>query len=434
MDSSDVSRITIIIVLLLLSAFFSSAETCLTTANKIRIKSLCDENVRGAATVYKLLENPTSLLSTILIGNNIVNLTASSMTTTFAMHLCKKAGFGDNASVWVSIATGILTIVVLIFGEIVPKSVAAANANRLALWYGGPIYALTVVLRPIVYIMNKLSSVFLLLFRIDSSASPTITESELLTIVDVSHEEGVLKGEEREMINNVVDFGDSMVKDVMIPKMDVEFVSIDVDYNGLIESYSKEKYTRMPVYKETRDNIVGIINLKDIFFYTGNHEELRIEEVMREAYFTYEYKKASELFFEMRENYIPMAIVLDEYGSTAGIITMEDLVEQIVGDLRDEYDDDEEDPVTKFAEDEYLALGVAKLEEINDMTGLHLESDDYDSIAGHIINLLEHMPSKKETVCDDFAEYTILELKKNRIDKIHIHVFPQNTEETAVQE
>lgn len=429
MDSSDASQIIILLILLLLSAFFSSAETCLTTVNKVRMQSMAEDHVKNASTVLKLIEKPTQLLSGILIGNNIVNLTASSLTTSYAIHIAQRNGLPISASVFTGVATGVLTVLILIFGEIVPKSLATVNAEKLALLYAKPVYALTQILRPVSFLMNQISFGLLKLLRVDVSPRPVITENELLTMVNVSHEEGVIESEEREMITNVVDFGDSLAKDVMVPKMDVEFANIDFTYQELMECYGKKKFTRMPVYKESRDNILGIINLKDIFFYEGSHEDFKISEVMREPYFTYEYKKISELFFEMKKESIPMAIVLDEYGATAGLLTIEDLIEEIVGEIRDEYDGYEEDEITRLDDENYILLGVAKLDDINEQLGIDIESEDYDSIAGHIINLLDHFPKTGERVSDKYAEYLVLSAEKNRIDKVKLHLLPQTNEE-----
>ena len=429
MDSIDDSQIIILLILLLLSAFFSSAETCLTTVNKVRMQSMAEDHVKNASTVLKLIEKPTQLLSGILIGNNIVNLTASSLTTSYAIRIAQRNGLPISASVFTGVATGVLTVLVLIFGEIVPKSLATVDAEKLALLYAKPVYALTQILRPVSFLMNQISFGLLKLLRVDVSPRPVITENELLTMVNVSHEEGVIESEEREMITNVVDFGDSLAKDVMVPKMDVEFANIDFTYQELMECYGKKKFTRMPVYKESRDNILGIINLKDIFFYEGSHEDFKISEVMREPYFTYEYKKISELFFEMKKESIPMAIVLDEYGATAGLLTIEDLIEEIVGEIRDEYDGYEEDEITRLDDENYILLGVAKLDDINEQLGIDIESEDYDSIAGHIINLLDHFPKTGERVSDKYAEYLVLSAEKNRIDKVKLHLLPQTNKE-----
>ena len=429
MDSSDASQILILIILLLLSAFFSSAETSLTTVNKMRMKSKADEHVRNAAIVLKLIEEPTRMLSAILIGNNIVNLSASSLATTFAIRLAAKNGLSTMSSTIVGIATGVLTILVLIFGEIVPKSLATVRSEQLALFYAKPVYWITQILRPVSYIMNLISGGLIRLLGIDPTVQPTITENELRTIVDVSHEEGVIESEERQMITNVVDFGDSLAKDVMVPKMDIEFADANYTYQELLDCYSKEKFTRMPVYVDSRDNVIGIINLKDLFFYQGSKEDFHIKDVMREPYFTYEYKKISELFFEMKQESIPMAIVLDEYGATAGLLTIEDLIEEIVGEIRDEYDANEEDEITKVDDENYIMLGVAKLDDIDEKLGIKIESEDYDSIAGHVINLLDHFPEAGERVADQYAEYTVLEAAKNRIDKVKVHLLPQDDTE-----
>lgn len=395
---------------------------------------MADEKVKNARIVLKLIENQTKMLSAILIGNNIVNLTASSLTTSFAIQIAQKSGFSEMTSIITGAATGILTVLILIFGEIVPKTLATMSAEKLALTYAKPVYAVTTVLTPVAFLMNQISKGLLIILRIDTKKQPAITENELRTIVDVSHKEGVIESEERQMITNVVDFGDSLAKDVMVPKMDVAFANVKLSYNELVECYSVDKFTRMPVYSESRDNVVGIINLKDLFFYQGSKKDFSIADVMREPYFTYEYKKISELFFEMKKKSIPMAIVLDEYGSTAGMLTIEDLIEEIVGEIRDEYDANEEDEITKLDDENYILLGVAKLDDIDKISGIKIESEDYDSIAGHVINLLDHFPQAGESVSDQFARYTVLEAEKNHIDKVKLHLLPKPKEEEEAAE
>ena len=395
---------------------------------------MADEKVKNARIVLKLIENQTKMLSAILIGNNIVNLTASSLTTSFAIQIAQKSGFSEMTSIITGAATGILTVLILIFGEIVPKTLATMSAEKLALTYAKQVYEVTTVLAPVAFLMNQISKGLLIILRIYTKKQPAITENELRTIVDVSHKEGVIESEERQMITNVVDFGDSLAKDVMVPKMDVAFANVKLSYNELVECYSVDKFTRMPVYSESRDNVVGIINLKDLFFYQGSKKDFSIADVMREPYFTYEYKKISELFFEMKKKSIPMAIVLDEYGSTAGMLTIEDLIEEIVGEIRDEYDANEEDEITKLDDENYILLGVAKLDDIDKISGIKIESEDYDSIAGHVINLLDHFPQAGESVSDQFARYTVLEAEKNHIDKVKLHLLPKPKEEEEAAE
>lgn len=430
MEPGDAINIIIILVLLLLSAFFSSAETALTTVNKLRIRSLAEDKNKAARRVLKLLENPSKMLSAILICNNVVNLSASSISTAFAFSLCTRLGFEENTSLAAGIATGILTILILIFGEITPKTSATLNAEKLALIYSSPILFITRLLTPLIFIIDHVTQFMLFIFRIDTSGKGSgITEDELRTFVDVSHEEGVIESEERKMITNIVDFGDSIAKDVMISRLDICMVELSTSYDDLLSQFTENKFARMPVYDETIDNIVGIINLKDFVFYKGDKNDFQLKELIREAHVTYEYKNVSELFMEMRKDSIPMTIVLDEYGALSGLITMEDLLEEIVGEIRDEYDEDEEDEIQRVSDNEYILLGSTPLDDVNERLYIPVESDEYDSIAGHIIKLLEHFPSPGEHTEDEYAVYTVLETEKNRIDKVHVLVKPQPEDE-----
>lgn len=413
MDPSDATQLLILVILLLLSAFFSSSETALTTVNKLRIRTLADDDVRGAKTVGKLIEDPGKMLSAILIGNNVVNISASALSTTLASRI-----FGNE---WIGLVTGALTLFILIFGEITPKSMSTIYAEKIALFVAGPIYLVTKLLNPVIYVLNKICTGILLIFHMDPKAKTVaITENEFRTILDYSHEEGVIESEERRMITNVVDFGDSIAKDVMVPRIDMSFANVEFTYDELVQTFATEKYTRMPVYSESRDNVIGIVNLKDVFFYNGDIDTFNMVDIIREPYFTYEYKKTSELLIEMRRNSISLAIVLDEYGATVGLITIEDLLEEIVGEIRDEYDDDEEDCIKALSETEYIVDGYTKIDEINEALGLELESEDYDSIAGHIIYLLDHLPEVGESVTEENVVFTVASLDKNRVDKVHI--------------
>ena len=431
MAPSDIGQLIVLIFLLLLSAFFSSAETALTTVNKIRIRSMVEDGNKKAEIVNRLIENPSKLLSAILIGNNIVNLSASSLATTFTIHLCNSFGMAKNASLGTGVATGLLTILILIFGEITPKSLATRYSEAISLVYAPVIFAITQVLTPVIIVINGLSYGLLRLLHIDPNHhETTITENELRTIVDVSHEEGVIESEERKMITSVVDFGDTLVKEAMVPRIDMEFADSSYSYDELVAAFSKEKYTRLPVFEENKDHIIGTISLKDVFFYNGPKEQFRVRNYIRDAYFTYEFKKTSELFMEMKASSVSLAIVLNEYGDTAGLITMEDLLEEIVGDIRDEYDDDEEDEIQPINEREFLVDGSIKIDDLNEAFHLHIESDEYDSLAGHVIHLLQHIPIVGEQVTDHNITFTINKLDRNRIDKIHMLILPQDDSDT----
>lgn len=422
MDSYEVTQLIIIGILLLLLIFFSSAEGALSSVNKLRIRSLAEDNVKSAKLVNTLIENQSKVPNTILVSIFVINMVISSLITVFTARR-----FGN---LYVGIGVGILTIILLIFGTVIPKTLASLHAEKVSLLYGKYLYLFSVLMTPLVFIVDKISLGIMLLLGINlKETSSTITEDELRSIVEVSHEEGVIESEEKKMITNVVDFGDSLVKDVMIPRIDMSFAEVSLSYDEIVELFSIDKYTRMPVYSETRDNIVGIINLKDIFFFNGSKETFCIRDVMREPYFTYEYKKISDLLIDMRRNYIPLSIVLDEYGATAGLITIEDLLEEIVGEIRDEYDDDEEDAIRLIADNEYLVDGNTKLGEINEVLDLDLESDDYDSIAGHLIYLLDHLPEVGESIVENTVKYTVNSVVKNRIDKVHIQILVQESEE-----
>ncbi|WP_373238249.1 HlyC/CorC family transporter [Hungatella hathewayi] len=414
MDSSDYIQLLILILLIGLSAFFSSAETALTTVNKIRIRNLAEAGDKSAVTLTKVLEDQGKMLSAILVGNNVVNLTASSMSTTLAMNIWSNKAVG--------VATGVLTLVILVFGEISPKTISTLYSEKISLKYAKFIYLFMTVMTPVIYAVNVLSSGFLRLVHVDPNRKQeAITEDELRTIVEVSHEEGVIESEEKKIINNVFDFGDSVAKDIMVPRIDMAMVEVDAAYDELIDIFREEKYTRMPVYEETTDNVIGIINMKDVLLIDRN-EEFHIRDLLREPLYTYEYKNTAELMVEMRQTSNNMIIVLDEYGATAGMITLEDLLEEIVGEIRDEYDEDEEQELVKVGPGEYVVEGSMKLDDLNDQLELELESEDYDSIGGLIIGQLDRLPEEGESVVCDGIRLVVDRLDKNRIDRVHMYL------------
>lgn len=365
------------------------------------------------------------MLSTILIGNNIVNIAAASITTTFTIKV-----FGNFA---VGIATGILTVLVLLCGEIVPKTWAMLHAEKIALAFAPIIYGLMFLLTPVIYIVDILSSGLLRLFHIDPSKNyVAMTEHELKTYVDVSHEDGVIEKEEREMIYNVFDFSDALAKDIMIPRIDMTTICSDAKYNELLEIFKDSMYTRIPVYEDDADHIIGIVNIKDLLL-VENKRAFKIKNILREAYYTYEYKKNADLLFEMREKSANVTLVLNEYGATVGMITLEDLLEEIVGEIRDEYDDDEKELIKKIGEREYLVGASVKLTDLNDALDSSIESEDYDSIGGVIIEILDRLPEKGEVVTTkNKIVLTVEEISQNRIKKVRI-LFPE-PELTIVEE
>lgn len=422
MDSSDVTQLIILLILLGLSAFFSSAETALTTVNKIRIRSLAEDGNKRAKTVLKITDDSGKMLSAILIGNNIVNLSAASLTTSLAY------SFGGSM---VAIASGILTVLILLFGEITPKTMATIHAEKMALIYAPIISIFMKVMTPVIFIINGLSIGVLFLLRVDPNAkNDLMTETELRTIVDVSHEDGVIESDEREMIYNVFDLGDAKAKDVMVPRVHVTFADVNSTYEELLDIFREDKFTRLPIFKDTTDNVVGTINMKDLLLY-DNTKEFHIRDILREAYFTYEYKSISELLVEMRQASFNIAIVLDEYGETAGLITLEDILEEIVGEIHDEYDENEEDFVQEVTEREYIIEGSMNLDDLNDRLDLDLNSEEYDSLGGFIIERLDRLPEAGDSIVTEEGIRMVVEkLDKNRIEKVHVYLPEPVMEET----
>ena len=413
MDSSHIVQFIILAILIFLSAFFSSSETALVTVNKIRMKTLADNGDKRAKRVLKVTSDSGKMLSAILIGNNIVNLSASSIATTLAVDILGSVGAG--------VATGVLTFLILIFGEVSPKTMATLKADNLALKIAGIIDFLMLIFTPFIFVINKLATGFLFLLGIDSNTTTnTMTEEELRTIVDVSQESGVIEDEERDMIHNVFDFGDSEAKEVMIPRIDMTFVHADSTYEELIQVFREYKFTRLPVYEDTTDHVIGIINIKDLLL-MENTNDFSIRNLLREPYFTYEHKNISDLFIEMRKSSISLAIVLDEYGVTAGLVTLEDLLEEIVGEIRDEYDTDEEDAIIRLNDHEFEVLGATNLDDVSDELGVNFTSDDYDTIGGYCLELLDHLPERNEIMfTEDGVLLKIMEVDKNRIERIYI--------------
>lgn len=410
----DIVKLICLVILVIMSAFFSSAETALVTVNRVRVRSLIGEGNKRAVILDKVISDQGKMLSAILIGNNIVNITASSLATIIAQE-----AFGDYA---ISIATGILTIVVLIFGEITPKTAASLYSDKFALAYARIIHCLMVIFTPVIFVINKMANGVMFFMRIDpNKKTNTITENELRTIVDVSHEEGVIEREEKEMIKNVFDFGDAEAKDVMVPRIDMCSISIDTSYDELMNIFKEFRYTRVPVYENSTDNVIGIVNMKDLLFYDKS-TEFNVSNYLRPAFYTYEYKKLSELMLEMKKDSVNIIIVLDEYGAATGLITLEDLLEEIVGEIRDEYDYDEEDDIKTVNEDEFLVDGLTKIDDFNENLDLkeRIKSDEYESLGGYIMEQLDRLAKVGDIVETKELTLVVDTMDKNRIDKIHV--------------
>lgn len=381
--------------------------------SRIKMRHMEEDGVKGAKLVSSLVEDSNRLLTSILIGNNIVNIAATSIATSLFTATLGAQG--------VAMATGVMTVLVLIFGEITPKTISANNPEKASLVVSKPIKFFVIILTPVVWVFNIITKVIFKLFGVDDNGvKPFITEEELKTMVNVSHEEGLLEIEEREIINNVFEFGDMQAKEAMVQRLDIVAIDMEDSYDEIIELFKTEKLSRMPVYEETIDDIIGTLNIKDIIFLSDEEiENFDIKKYIRDPFFTYEFKKITQLLEEMKKDKSQMAIVVDEYGGTAGLITIEDLVEVIVGDIEDEYDE-EEDEIQVINSNEFLVEGSTKISDVNEVLGIELESEEFDSIGGYIIGYIKHIPEENEVIEVDGIKFNIESVDKNRIKKIRI--------------
>lgn len=410
MGTTALIQIGILIILILLSGYFSSAETAFSSLNQVEVRSQADAGDKRAKKVLSILENYSKMMSTVLICNNVVNISASSLTTTVII-----STFGANA---VSIGTAVLTVLIILFGEITPKNISRLRALETAKKDAGVIRALMWILTPIIFLIDKMADGILKLHGINKNEKRPITERELKTYVDVGHEDGVIEGGEKKIIYNVFDFGDSLAKDIMVPRIDMVCVASDATWDEIMAIFRREMFTRIPVYTaDDPDNIIGHLNMKD-FIFMKKPDHFRVTSFLHESYYTYEYKKTADLMREMQQSGYGVAFVLDEYGTTVGMITNEDLVEEIVGDIRDEYDQDEK-KVIKYDDLTYLVDGSMSLDDVNDQLGTDFTSEDYDSIGGLMIEQLDRLPRNGEIVTlKDGTTLQAKGLRGNRIIKV----------------
>ncbi|WP_313125926.1 HlyC/CorC family transporter [Proteiniclasticum ruminis] len=415
-------QIILLVTLVILSAFFSSAETAFTAANRLKLRHMAEEGSKSAKRTLRLIENPSKLISALLIGNNIVNIFASSLATLVAIDL-----YGISAT---GIATSILTIVIIIFGEITPKSFATQHAEKVSMMFSKPVGILMTLLTPFVIIFYSISSWIIRLFGGDISQShPLVTEEELKTMVDVGSEEGVFEQEEKEMLHNIFDFGDLQVRDIMVQRVDITALDVDATYEEVLEIVKDEQFSRFPVYREDIDDIIGILNVKDLLFLTEVEKQgFKLENYIREPYFAYEFKRITDLFKELKKTRTHISIILDEYGGTVGIVTIEDLLEEIVGEIDDEYDDDKETDIETIRKNEYMVSGSYRLDELNELIGTDIESEEFDSIGGYLIGILGTFPASGEVIEADGIRFVVDEVDKNRIKKIRMILKPKQTE------
>lgn len=422
MDPYEIGMIIAFIFLLGCSALFSMTETAFMSINKIRMRTLAEEGNKKAKIIEKLLENQQNLLSAILIGNNLVNMAASSLTTSFVISI-----FGNEAS-GVAYATGFVTLMVLIFGEITPKSIATEKSESIAFGVAGFIRLLTFICTPIAFCLNFFSYPIIKLFGGSGNTGPTMTEEDLKTIVTVSHEEGVLEEEEKEMIHNVFEFGDTEIREIMTPRIHVASVADDVSYDELMDAFKESQFSRMPVHSESFDEITGVLYIKDLILTKVSRSDFKVNDYVREPFFVYEFNLISDVFDTMRKEHISLAIVLDEYGVMSGIVTLEDIVEEIVGEIDDEYDQ-EENTIIDLGNNEFLIDGSLDIDEVNEVCHTDYESEEFESIGGLVLGQCHGAPKLHKALEIDNTILTIEKIDKNRIVQLKLTILEKEDDD-----
>lgn len=411
MSTKNLIQLIVIIIGIILSAFFSSSETALTSVNVFKIRQMEKNGVEKAPLVKKLVDNIGSVLTTILIGNNIVNIVTTTVATIFFTEV-----MGPKGAV---ISPIILTIVVLIFGEVTPKNIATANSEKLALAVARPIRFLDIILKPINFVLGKITGAITKSFVGEEESSNLVTEEDLKTIVDVSEEQGVINNEESEMINNVFEFGNSYVADIMTARTNMEAISVESTPEELNDMLKETNHSRIPVYGKNIDNIVGILHMKDIVSNIADGKDLVLEELIRPAYYVYDNMHIFDLFTNMRGENVSLAIVIDEYGGTSGLVTIEDIVEELVGEIDDEYDKDNQD-IFKLTENSFLVNPSMHLNDFNDYFNLELEEIKNDSVGGYVIDRLSRIPSEGDSVSIDNLIITVDQVDRYKIEMLKV--------------
>ena len=406
-------------VLLVLSAFFSASETAFTSISKLKVRHMLDANVKGAKHIAKILDNPNKMLTSILVGNNIVNITMTSIATALTIHYFGESGTG--------IAAVVTTIFILLFGEITPKTIANAFPEKICLGIAVILRLIILILTPFAFVFSRISDLLLILLgRKNGKKKVSITEEELKTMVNVSQEEGVLETDEQEMIFNIIEFNDTEVGKIMTPRTEIVGVDINAGYDEVFRVFKENQYSRIPVYQNSLDEIVGVLHLKDLVLFDKDKNVYHNKNYMKEPYITWENFKVSDVFKKMKSSKCTMGIVLDEYGGTAGIVTIEDFVEEIVGDINDEYDEYDNKKISIISENVILADGLAEINDINDKLDVNLSNERFNTIGGFVTGELGKFPLKGDTlIYNDIIEFVVESAGKNKVEKVKISKLQQ---------
>ncbi len=421
--SSIYLQLILLTILIILSAVFSASETALTSLSSLKRKRLETEEPKRAKFVTKLFSKPGRMLTTILVGNNIVNILASTISTFFFIDILTEMGI-ESATVIAVISTVFMTTLLLIFGEITPKNIALKKAEYLSVLVSKPIYYLSILLNPIIKILNLLSKLILKSFNSQSLESGSlISEEEIKLFINMGLEEGVLEESEEKMLNSIFEFGDIIAREIMTPRTNIIAIDTETTLTQAIKVITKNGHSRIPVFKERIDNIIGFIYAKDLLAIPKENwdsGEIISEEHIRPAYYVPETKKIDELLSELRKKRTHIAIVVDEYGGTSGLVTLEDVIEEIIGEIHDEYDVKEEAMII-IKNGRYIISGLINVGELNRELELELpEEEDYDSLAGFMVNKLGKMPEKGDFYENEKVNIKVLHVYRRRITKLSL--------------
>lgn len=406
MSYKNIIEFIVIIIGVILSAFFSSSETAITGTSKIKIRQLEKKKVKNAKILNKITDDIQTMITTILVGNNIVNIVTTTVATIFFTDI-----YGAKGAV---ISTITMTLLILIFGEITPKTIAQKKNIPISLYVSRSIYILTKILKPLVVVLSYITSGIIKLFIYEDTSDELVTEEDLKEIVGVGEEEGVINNEESEIINNVFDFKDSDVADIMTPRTNVEAISVDCSKEELEEFLKSSNHSRIPVYKENIDNIIGILHVKDLVNKLLENRNIDIKKSIRPTYYVYEYMSIIDLFKQMQSRNISLSIVIDEYGGTSGIVSVEDILEELVGEIDDEYDTNS-DMIYKIDRHTFIVDPTMHIDEVNDYFDINLKEQKSDSIGGFVIDNIDRLPKDGDMIVIDDIEFRIEKVERYRI-------------------
>ncbi len=419
MDSSSGLSYLLVVICVALSAFFSGSETALTSVNKIRLKNMAENGNQKAAKTLRIAENYESMISTVLIGNNIVNIASASLATViFTVLLGAEKG--------AAVSTVVMTVVVLICGEVLPKNYAKSNADSLAMAVSGPISVLMVIFKPLVAILNALARFMAKFTGSEDSEKPSVTEEELKYIVESIEDEGVLEERESDLVQSALELDEIEVQEILTPRVDMIALDVEDSWEEILELAKNSKVSRIPVYENTVDNIIGLVHVRDILEDEISNTEHDIRSLLTRCLFVHKTMNISRLLEKLRKEKMPLAIVTDDYGGTMGLITIEDIVEELVGEIWDEYDEFEEELVKK-SDSVYEVSGdynVYDLMEELDEENRSFESD-YNTVSGWTLEQLEHIPQVGESFVYRNLRVTVTAMDEQRITKLKIEILPQ---------